>query len=39
LVYTKVTEGPLQGQWFDQESDGIDEVDYHAVMYVISFAK
>jgi antitoxin component YwqK of YwqJK toxin-antitoxin module len=39
LVYTKVAEGPLQGQWFDQENDGIDEVDCHAVMYVINFAK
>ena len=39
LVYTKITEGPLQGQWFDQEDDGIEEVDYHAVMYLISFAK
>lgn len=39
LVYTKMNDGPLKGLWLDAEEDGIDEIDYHAVFYVINFSK
>ena len=37
LKFSKTTDGPLKGQWFDMEGDNIEEIDYHAVMHVVAF--
>jgi antitoxin component YwqK of YwqJK toxin-antitoxin module len=37
VVFTKVEDGPLKGQWFDPEEDRIEEVNYYTVFFMVNF--
>ena len=39
VVFTKVEDGPLKGQWFDPEEDRIEEANYYTVFFMVSFPK